>query len=87
MNELKKDLDVCHKNKSLRGEILSFRRILDSHFHLIFSMYEWENELPIDINKHGEKVMLHTGFFVRTLMFYWNLWMENVADILESLKM
>ncbi|GKA24657.1 UvrD-like helicase, ATP-binding domain, P-loop containing nucleoside triphosphate hydrolase [Tanacetum coccineum] len=48
LNELKKDLDVSHENKSLKGEILSIRKILDAHFHLNFSKYEWEDELPID---------------------------------------
>ncbi|PWA76942.1 uvrD-like Helicase, ATP-binding domain, P-loop containing nucleoside triphosphate hydrolase [Artemisia annua] len=82
--ELKKDLLTSRKNGSFRGEILSLRKILDFHFHLHFTKYEWEDELPIDINEHCEKIF-ENQVSVRTLVFYWNLWKENVVDILESL--
>ncbi|PWA72412.1 uvrD-like Helicase, ATP-binding domain, P-loop containing nucleoside triphosphate hydrolase [Artemisia annua] len=82
--ELKKDLHTSRKNGSFRGEILSIRKILDIHFHLQFTKYEWEDELPIDINEHCDKIF-ENQVSVRTLVFYWNLWKENVVDILESL--
>ncbi|GJY49543.1 UvrD-like helicase, ATP-binding domain, P-loop containing nucleoside triphosphate hydrolase [Tanacetum coccineum] len=84
LTELKKDLDVSQKNESLRGEVLLHRKILDAHLHQNPSMYEWEDELPIDINEHCEDLISQNRVSVRTLVFYWNLWRENVVDIFES---
>ncbi|GJW23277.1 UvrD-like helicase, ATP-binding domain, P-loop containing nucleoside triphosphate hydrolase [Tanacetum coccineum] len=86
LNELKKDLDVSHENKSLKGEILSIRKILDAHFHLNFSKYEWEDELPIDTRKHCEDMMFQNRVSMRTLVFYWNSWKENVVDIFRAVN-
>ncbi|GKB20193.1 UvrD-like helicase, ATP-binding domain, P-loop containing nucleoside triphosphate hydrolase [Tanacetum coccineum] len=77
--ELKKYLDASRKNKSLRGDILSTRKILDAHFHLCSCKYEWEDKLPVDINKHCEEMMFRNRVSVRTLVYYWNLWKENVC--------
>ncbi|PWA95691.1 uvrD-like Helicase, ATP-binding domain, P-loop containing nucleoside triphosphate hydrolase [Artemisia annua] len=84
LTELKKDLDASRKNNSLRGEILSIRKILDAHFRLSSSKYEWEDELPIDINKHCEDKMFQNQVSVRTLVYYWNLWKENVCGIFDN---
>ncbi|KAI3730443.1 hypothetical protein L1987_61613 [Smallanthus sonchifolius] len=83
--ELKNDLHVSQRNKSLRGEIFLIRKILDSHICLKSSKYDWEDELPIDINKHCEDKTSQNQVSVRTLVFYWNAWKENVLDIFESL--
>ncbi|PWA91974.1 uvrD-like Helicase, ATP-binding domain, P-loop containing nucleoside triphosphate hydrolase [Artemisia annua] len=85
LNELKKDLDVSRENKSLKGEILSFRKMLDAHFHLNSSKYEWEDKLPIDTYKHCEDMMFQNQVSIRTLVFYWNSWKENVVNIFQSL--
>nr|GFA05931.1 UvrD-like helicase, ATP-binding domain, P-loop containing nucleoside triphosphate hydrolase [Tanacetum cinerariifolium]GFA05943.1 UvrD-like helicase, ATP-binding domain, P-loop containing nucleoside triphosphate hydrolase [Tanacetum cinerariifolium] len=84
LTELKKDLDVSQKNESLRGVILLNRKMLDAHLHQNPSMYEWEDELPIDINEHCEDLISQNRVSVRTLVFYWNLWRENVVDIFKS---
>ncbi|PWA60761.1 uvrD-like Helicase, ATP-binding domain, P-loop containing nucleoside triphosphate hydrolase [Artemisia annua] len=83
--ELKNGLDVSQKNRSLRGEILLVRKILNKHLHLNYSKYEWEDELPIDIYEHCKDKMLQKRVSIRTLVFYWNLWRENVVNIFESL--
>ncbi|GJV83445.1 UvrD-like helicase, ATP-binding domain, P-loop containing nucleoside triphosphate hydrolase [Tanacetum coccineum] len=57
LTELKKDLYASQKNKNLRGEILSIRKILDAHFRLSSSKYEWEDKLPADIDKHYEEMV------------------------------
>nr|GEU94011.1 UvrD-like helicase, ATP-binding domain, P-loop containing nucleoside triphosphate hydrolase [Tanacetum cinerariifolium] len=54
--ELKKDLHAFQKIGSFLGEILSIRKILDAHFHMHFTKYEWEDELPTDITEHCDKI-------------------------------
>ncbi|GKE37225.1 UvrD-like helicase, ATP-binding domain, P-loop containing nucleoside triphosphate hydrolase [Tanacetum coccineum] len=83
--ELQTGLDVTQKNRSLKGEILLIRKLLDKHLHLNISKYEWEDELPIDMNKHCQEKMFQNQVTIRTLVFYWNLWKENVVNIFESL--
>ncbi|GJR24274.1 UvrD-like helicase, ATP-binding domain, P-loop containing nucleoside triphosphate hydrolase [Tanacetum coccineum] len=85
LSELKSGLDLSQKNRSLRGEILLIRKILDIHFHISSSKYEWENELPVDVHKHCEEMMFQNRVSVRTLLFYWNFWKKNIVDIFESL--
>ena len=84
LSELKKDLDASRKNKTLMGEILSIRKILDAHFRLSSSKYEWEDELLVDINNHCEEKMFQNRVSVRTLVYYWNLWKENVCGIFHN---
>nr|GEU37713.1 UvrD-like helicase, ATP-binding domain, P-loop containing nucleoside triphosphate hydrolase [Tanacetum cinerariifolium] len=85
LTELKSNLDVSKENKRLRGEVLSIRKILDVHLDLILSKYEWEDELPVDLNKHCEEMMFQNRVSVRSLTFYLNIWKENVVHIFESL--
>ncbi|GJZ09515.1 UvrD-like helicase, ATP-binding domain, P-loop containing nucleoside triphosphate hydrolase [Tanacetum coccineum] len=82
--ELKKYLHASQKIGNFRGEIFSIRKILDAHFHLHFTKYEWEDKLPTDITEHCDKIF-ENKVSVRTLVFYWNMWKENVVDILKSL--
>ncbi|KAI3817062.1 hypothetical protein L1987_10849 [Smallanthus sonchifolius] len=84
--ELRKDLLVSQNNKSLRGGIFLNRKILDSHIHLSFSKYDWEDELPVDMNKHCEDMSSRNQVTVRTLVSYWNSWKEHVLGIFESLE-
>nr|XP_043619805.1 TPR and ankyrin repeat-containing protein 1-like [Erigeron canadensis] len=84
--ELKKVLLTSQKNKSLRGEILSMRKILDSHFRINFSKYFWEDELPSDITEHCESKISLRCVSVRTLVFYWNWWKDNVMNIFQSIE-
>nr|XP_043619864.1 uncharacterized protein LOC122591675 [Erigeron canadensis] len=84
--ELKKVLLTSQRHKSLRGEILSVRKILDSHFRINFSKYFWEDELPSDITEHCENKIFQSCVSVRTLVFYWNQWKENVMSIFQSIE-
>ncbi|PWA76382.1 uvrD-like Helicase, ATP-binding domain, P-loop containing nucleoside triphosphate hydrolase [Artemisia annua] len=81
--EVKKDLHASQKNGSLMGEILSIRKILDAHFHIHFTKYEWEDELPIDLNEHCDKIFKNQ-VSVRTLAFYWNLWKKHIVDMFKN---
>ncbi|KAG5545643.1 hypothetical protein RHGRI_017953 [Rhododendron griersonianum] len=82
---LNQDLNASRRNKSLRGEILCTRRILDVHLHSSASTYEWEDELPADLIKHSEENVLHNQISVRTLVCFWNLWKQKVENIFEYL--
>ncbi|KAH7840877.1 hypothetical protein Vadar_022824 [Vaccinium darrowii] len=78
-------LNASHRNKSLRGEILCTRRMLDVHLHSSASTYEWEDELPADLIKHSEENVLHNRVSVGTLVCFWNLWKQKVENIFEYL--
>ncbi|XP_076952702.1 uncharacterized protein LOC143626518 [Bidens hawaiensis] len=75
--KMKKHLHASQINKSLRGEIFLVRKILDSHILLHSSKYVWEDE--IDKTSRNQ-------VSVRTLVFYWNAWKENVLDIFVILE-
>ncbi|GJY16702.1 UvrD-like helicase, ATP-binding domain, P-loop containing nucleoside triphosphate hydrolase [Tanacetum coccineum] len=80
LTELKKDLDASRKYKSLRGEILSTRKILDAHFRLSSSKYEWEDKLPVDINKQCKEMMFQNMVSVRTLLVFKDAhWIRNTS--------
>ncbi|XP_023769533.1 uncharacterized protein LOC111918090 isoform X2 [Lactuca sativa] len=85
LSKLKKHLDASQQHKSLRGEILSIRKILDAHLQLDIVKYNWEDELPSDISKYVEDKISQNQVSVRTLVFYFNLWKNNVMDIFQSL--
>ncbi|KAI3734201.1 hypothetical protein L6452_13665 [Arctium lappa] len=83
---LKKHLQASQQHKSLRGEIVSIRKILDSHLKLNSSKYDWEDELPVDLKTHAENKVFWNRVSVRTLVFYWNMWKDNVVDVFQSLE-
>ncbi|KAD2804463.1 hypothetical protein E3N88_37840 [Mikania micrantha] len=83
--ELQKILNISQKNRSLSG-IFLIRKILDCHIYCNFLKYDWEDELPIDIHKHCENMTSQNQVSIRTLVFYWNAWKENVLYIFQSLE-
>nr|XP_043619930.1 uncharacterized protein LOC122591746 [Erigeron canadensis] len=86
LTDLRQHLHESQKKKCFMGEIVLVRKILDSHFKLTSVKYEWEDELPVDINKHCEDKIFQNQVSVRTLVFYWNMWKQNVLTIFQSLK-
>nr|KAJ0190303.1 hypothetical protein LSAT_V11C800402640 [Lactuca sativa] len=86
LSELKRNLQSSQQNNCLRGEILCNRKILEAHLCLNSSKYDWEDELPVDINKHCDEKILQNQVSVRTLVFCWDLWKENIMDIFETLE-
>ncbi|GJV79578.1 UvrD-like helicase, ATP-binding domain, P-loop containing nucleoside triphosphate hydrolase [Tanacetum coccineum] len=84
--ELKEDLCVCRNYRSLRGEILLIRKILDKHLQMNSSNYDWEDKLPMDIYKFCEDKMFQNRVSIRTLVFYWNMWKKHISDILRSVE-
>nr|XP_043619966.1 uncharacterized protein LOC122591790 [Erigeron canadensis] len=86
LSELNRELQASQKNKSFRGEFFSIRKILDFHYNLHFSKFDWEDELPIDFNEHCEHKTFQNRVSVRTLIFYWNMWKQNVMNLFQSLE-
>nr|GEX90583.1 UvrD-like helicase, ATP-binding domain, P-loop containing nucleoside triphosphate hydrolase [Tanacetum cinerariifolium] len=82
--ELKKDLRASQEVGSFRGEILSIRKILDAHFHAHLTKYEWEDEFPIDVDEHCDKIF-ENQVSIRTLVFYWNMWKQHLFDNFEKI--
>ncbi|KAA8532347.1 hypothetical protein F0562_032398 [Nyssa sinensis] len=84
--DLKQYFNASQRHKSLRGEILSVRKILDAHLHSNTSNYEWETELVVDMIKHSEDIISQNRVSVETLFYFWNLWKENILKIFEYLE-
>ncbi|KAI8537794.1 hypothetical protein RHMOL_Rhmol09G0052000 [Rhododendron molle] len=79
-------LNASRGNKSLTGEILSTRRILDVHLHSSASKYEWEDGLAADLSEHCEQSVSQNRVSVGTLIWIWNLWKEKVENIFQYLS-
>uniref|UniRef100_A0A5B7AK63 Uncharacterized protein n=1 Tax=Davidia involucrata TaxID=16924 RepID=A0A5B7AK63_DAVIN len=84
--ELKQYFNASRQHKSVRGEILSVRKILDAHLHSDTSKYEWESELVVDLIKHAEDRISQNQLSVETLIYFWNLWKDNIVKIFEYLE-
>ncbi|KAL7084177.1 hypothetical protein ACP275_14G209000 [Erythranthe tilingii] len=63
-------------------EILSIRKLLDSHFSVDPAKYEWGPELQIDPSLFEER-MVRNEVSGGTLVFVWNLWKVQCLEILE----
>ncbi|KAL6997678.1 hypothetical protein U1Q18_007804 [Sarracenia purpurea var. burkii] len=83
---LKQYLNTSQSNKSLRGEILSLRKILDIHLHSHDSKYELEDEPAVDLVKHSEEKISHNRVSIGTLVCFWNLWKAKIEIIFEYLS-
>ncbi|KAK2635999.1 hypothetical protein Ddye_030791 [Dipteronia dyeriana] len=74
-------LNASKRHKSLKGEILSTRMILDVHLHSNISKYEWEDEFvwnpEYKICKNKESI--------ETLVYFWNYWKDKTLNIFECL--
>ncbi|XP_027077644.2 uncharacterized protein [Coffea arabica] len=84
--ELHQCLSYSQQFKSPRVEMLSIRRILDCHFHSKTLQYGWEDVLPIDVKKHSENRISLNQLSIGTLMYFWNLWKENILNIFQYLE-
>lgn len=81
--ELYQYLQYSRKHEVLRVELLSVRRLLDAHLHSSAVEYEWEDEI---LETHSENKILQNQVSVGTLMHFWNLWRENMLNILQYLE-
>ncbi|KAJ7967046.1 UvrD-like Helicase, ATP-binding domain, P-loop containing nucleoside triphosphate hydrolase [Quillaja saponaria] len=79
------NLNLTRRHKSIRGEILSLRKILDAHFELYSSKYVWQDEVIVDSAKHMEGLVSKNQVSVDTLVYFWKCWKEKIVNILEYL--
>ncbi|KAJ8527747.1 hypothetical protein K7X08_015198 [Anisodus acutangulus] len=80
-----KPMFIASQNcKSLIGEFLCCRKILDVHFENNTAKYVWDDNLPIV--QSSEELIICSQVSVRTLLHFWNLWKKIVFDLLESLQ-
>lgn len=69
------------KHTSVRGEILSLRKILDAHFSTNATKYVWEHELPVRNSSHSEEMISQNKVSVTSLVYFWSLWKENIEKL------
>ena len=83
--EMNQCLSASQRHKSVRGEILSARKIIDAHLNSNTSKYEWIDEWVYDLKQHSEERLSQNRISVETLLYFWNIWKENIVKILEFL--
>ncbi|XP_031256256.1 uncharacterized protein LOC116114239 isoform X2 [Pistacia vera] len=83
---LSHQLNASKRHQSIRGEILSIRKILDFHLHLSTSDYGWEDELVSDLVAYSEDTIHRNQVSVETLVYFWNYWKNMIVKILEYLE-
>ncbi|KAL5554068.1 hypothetical protein UlMin_041469 [Ulmus minor] len=76
---------ASRRHKSVRGEILSARRILENHFSKKPEKFLYEGELISDLSTHLEKTNSNSLVSVESLVYFWNFWKERIVNIFESL--
>ncbi|XP_050375416.1 uncharacterized protein LOC126792936 [Argentina anserina] len=81
---LKQQMDASQRHKSIRGEVLSARKVLDAHLSPRTDKYIWEKELIGDLVKHSKDKISMNQVSIDSLVYYWNFWKENILHIIES---
>ncbi|KAI3886220.1 hypothetical protein MKW92_018604 [Papaver armeniacum] len=71
--------------KSLRGEIISLRKIIDYHLDIAPSEYVW-NDLLVNTMEHVENSISKNRVSLQTLTYFWNLWKEKMVNLLNYLN-
>ncbi|KAL6187188.1 hypothetical protein ACLB2K_043303 [Fragaria x ananassa] len=82
--DLNHHMDASQRHKSIIGEVLSARKILDAHLSSRTDKYFWEKELTGDVVKHSKDCISRNQVSIDSLAYYWILWKENNLHIIES---
>ncbi|PON39575.1 ATP-dependent DNA helicase PcrA [Parasponia andersonii] len=85
MGKVMNQMIASQRHKSVRGEILSARKILDMHLSSKFTEYFWEEEPVIDLMKHSENMICKNQVTVDSLVYFWNFWKDKTVGIFEYL--
>ncbi|KAJ6903318.1 hypothetical protein NC651_020731 [Populus alba x Populus x berolinensis] len=83
--KIHQSLESSRRHISIRGEILSARKILDMHLHLNTSEYWWENDLVSDVARLSERNFLNNQVSAETLVYIWNFWKYKIVNIFKFL--
>ncbi|KAF2320974.1 hypothetical protein GH714_032328 [Hevea brasiliensis] len=86
LSTMKQHLNASQGQKSIRGEILSARKILDAHLNLNACKYEWENDMVLDLTRFSENKISKNQVCIETLVYFWNFWKDNIGKIFEYLR-
>ncbi|CAK7326909.1 unnamed protein product [Dovyalis caffra] len=82
---IQQSLYASQRHNSIRGEILSVRKILDEHFHVNALKYGWEDELVSDLARLSEYSCSNNQVSAETLVYFWNFWKDKIVSILKYL--
>ncbi|KAL6295347.1 hypothetical protein ACE6H2_003489 [Prunus campanulata] len=83
---IKNHMNVCQRHKSIRGELLSARKILDAHISSSANKYVWDKKLVDgDLIKCSEDRISENQVSIDSLIYFWNFWKDKVALIFEYL--
>ncbi|KAK3023533.1 hypothetical protein RJ639_044887 [Escallonia herrerae] len=82
---MRQDLSVSQEHGNLRGEILTVWKILDAHFSMVTSKYEWNDVLIDNPIEHSEDVVYQNCIFVDLLVHFWNCWKEEIVILMDYL--
>ncbi|XP_068331779.1 uncharacterized protein [Pyrus communis] len=82
---MKDQMNACERHRSIGGEILSARKILDAHLSSSANKYVWEKELVDDPVKRSEDRISENQVSTHSLMYIWNFWKDKIAYTIECL--
>ncbi|KAK2980144.1 hypothetical protein RJ640_021764 [Escallonia rubra] len=85
LSEMRKYLSASQDQKSLRCEILTAWKVLDAHFNVATSKYEWNASLVDNLNKHSEDMISENQVSIETLVHFWNHWKEKIVGLIDYL--
>ncbi|KAK3002992.1 hypothetical protein RJ639_019264 [Escallonia herrerae] len=85
LSVLRKYLTASQDQNSLRCEILTAWKVLDAHFNLATSKYEWKAALVDNLNKHSEDIISENQVSIETLVHFWNHWKEKIVGLIDYL--
>ncbi|KAI3844840.1 hypothetical protein MKX03_004561 [Papaver bracteatum] len=86
LSEMKDCLIASQRLESLRGEIISLRKIIDYHLDLAPSEYVWVDDVVLNTVEHVENSISKNEVSIETLTYFWNLWKEKIVYILNYLN-
>jgi hypothetical protein len=86
LSMMKNYLNAAQRYKSVGGEIMGTRKILDAHLYSNFSEYVWEDNFVFDLIKNSEQKIATNQFSLETLVCFWNLWKDKTGNIIEYFR-
>ncbi|XP_048319279.2 uncharacterized protein LOC107429676 isoform X2 [Ziziphus jujuba] len=72
--------------QSVRGEFLCSLKILTVHFDFVCSKYLQNHDLSADLKTHAEGVLSMNQVSVDTLVYFWNIWKQNIGKVFGYLS-
>ncbi|MCL7036552.1 hypothetical protein MKW94_024946 [Papaver nudicaule] len=86
LSEMNDCFIASQRFKSLRGEIISLRKIIDFHLDAAPSEYVWLDDVVLNTTEHVENSISKNRVSTETLTYFWNLWKEKIVNIMQYLN-